>query len=359
MRRSSGLLHRVLWCWQSFLSRERFHVTGRLTALNFLDMEMIEKMRVHLPPVDAGRLKYFAALIMLLDHITCAFLERAYGDDGGPLMYTVPGGQLLDSIGRAVGRQAFPIFCFFLVEGFLHTRSRLRYFGQLLLFAALSQVPFQRCVFPRSGTVHANVLCTLAIGLLAIWVIEAMGCAFLGMEAPMGSGSAHPGAAPGRPGSGPGTSVWHSLFSLPGQGGGAQAGPDDPHKRSEESEGMGKTGNGHAGWLTARALFLLSCGGAVYGLCRLAQVLHSDYSYGGVILIVLLYVLRDYRIASLFISWAWLSWYNRLEMYAAPAFLLLACYNGRRGRQHKYFFYVFYPAHLAVLWLVRRHLFGL
>lgn len=72
-----------------------------------------------------------------------------------------------------------------------------------------------------------------------------------------------------------------------------------------------------------------------------------------------MYLLRKYRILSLFISWMWLSWYNRFEMYAAPAFFLLACYNGKRGRQNKYFYYVFYPAHLLLIWLVRRHFFGM
>ena len=90
----------------------------------------------------------------------------------------------------------------------------------------------------------------------------------------------------------------------------------------------------------------------------LAATLRTDYSYGGVILIVLMYLFQKYRIPGLFISWAWLSWYNNLELYAAPAFFLLACYNGKRGRQHKYFFYFFYPVHLLILWLVRRHFFG-
>ena len=69
-------------------------------------------------------------------------------------------------------------------------------------------------------------------------------------------------------------------------------------------------------------------------------------------------LLREYRFAALFISWVWMSWYNGFEVYAAPAFFLLACYNGKRGKQSKYFFYFFYPAHLLVLWLVRRYLYG-
>ena len=267
------------------------------TMDNYLNQ--IDKMRVYLPPLDAGKQKYFAAVIMLIDHIACVFLENARSSDGSALMYSIPNGELLDSLLRAVGRQAFPIFCFFLVEGFLKTRSRMKYFLRLLIFAVLSQFPFQKSVFPRSVYFHGSVFCTLAIGMLSIWVIEAMRQAFLEKDKDSGS----------------------HAFSA--------------------------------------GLFLFASCSSVYGFCRLAASLRTDYSYGGVILIILMYLFQKYRIPGLFISWAWLSWYNKLELYSAPAFLMLACYNGQRGKQHKYFFYFFYPAHLLILWLLRRHFFGI
>ena len=267
-------------------------------------LEEIETMRVKLPPLDAGKLKYFAALIMLIDHMTCVFLENAYTADGSSLMFSFPGGELADRLLRAAGRQAFPIFCFFLVEGFAKTRSRVQYFIRLLIFAALSQFPFQKCIFPRAEYFHGNVICTLAIGLLTIWVIDAMKQAFLDKGDQSGGTNAE----------------------------------------------MNRT-------LSVFLFIFVSCS-SVYGFSRLAAALRTDYSYGGVILIVLLYLLQKYRITALFISWAWLSWYNNLELYSAPAFYLLACYNGQRGKQHKYFFYFFYPVHLLVLWLLRKHFFG-
>ncbi len=267
-------------------------------------LEQIDRMRVNLPPLDGGMLKYFAAVIMLIDHMACVFLENAHTADGRSFMYSLPQGELLDSVLRAVGRQAFPIFCFFLVEGFLKTSSRVKYFLRLLLFAALSQFPFQKSIFPRAAHFHGSVMCTLVIGMLAIWVIDAMKLAFL---------------------------------------------EKDPEE-GERSEG--------AGVIYAGLFVLVSCS-SVYGLSRLAQMLRTDYSFGGVVLIVLMYIFQKYRIPGLFISWAWLSWYNNLELYSAPAFFMLACYNGKRGKQHKYFFYLFYPAHLLILWLVRRHFFGI
>lgn len=262
-------------------------------------LNKIDKMRVNLPPLDGGKLKYFAAVIMLIDHIACVFLENVKNYKGSSLMYSIPNGDLLDSLLRAVGRQAFPIFCFFLVEGFLKTGSRIRYFIRLLLFAVLSQFPFQKSIFPRSANFHGSVMCTLAIGMLTIWVIEAMKQAFLEKD----------------------TDRTSDAFSA--------------------------------------GLFLFASCSSVYGFSRLAAALRTDYSYGGVILIVLMYLFQKYRIPGLFISWAWLSWYNKLELYSAPAFFMLACYNGQRGRQQKYFFYFFYPAHLLILWLLRRHFFGI
>lgn len=72
-----------------------------------------------------------------------------------------------------VGRIAFPLFAFLLVEGFYHTKDRGKYLGRLFLFAILSELPFN---LMHNGTyaysLHQNVLWTLMIGLLAMMSIE-------------------------------------------------------------------------------------------------------------------------------------------------------------------------------------------
>ena len=72
-----------------------------------------------------------------------------------------------------VGRLAFPIFAFLAVEGYFHTRSFKRYVQRMLLFAILSEVPFD---LMYGGTVfypvHQNVIWTLLLGLLGIWLME-------------------------------------------------------------------------------------------------------------------------------------------------------------------------------------------
>ncbi|MBR2894613.1 MAG: conjugal transfer protein TraX [Oscillospiraceae bacterium] len=68
-----------------------------------------------------------------------------------------------------VGRISFPIFAFLLVEGYFHTRNLKKYMGRLLLFAVVSEIPFNLAM--GSGVfypVHQNVLWSflISIGLI-------------------------------------------------------------------------------------------------------------------------------------------------------------------------------------------------
>ena len=120
-------------------------------------------------------LKTIACITMLVDHIGASCIEAGIltpGLDVGALSQdTLSAYPLyrLDMVLRFTGRLAFPLFCFLLVEGFVHTHDVKRYLGRLLLFGLLSEVPFDLAFFRTPfAPQHQNVYWTLALGVLAM-----------------------------------------------------------------------------------------------------------------------------------------------------------------------------------------------
>lgn len=233
---------------------------------------------------DGAWLKKLAIISMLVDHTAAALLYKCYLKPRAPVFRGTPDYYLYRfyKILRGFGRLAFPIFCFFLVEGFIYTHSRLNYVIRLVLFGILSEPCFDLALktgFPYPS--HNNVMFEMAAGVLMLWIFEA-----------------------------------------------ADRLPVRPAE------------------LRLAIRFALTAPFIVA-----AAKLHLDYGFKGLLLILLLYVLRADRVSqcmagAIFISlWEW---------PAVFAFAPLVLYNGRRGKQHKYFFYAFYPGHLFILWLITR-----
>ena len=120
-------------------------------------------------------LKTIACITMLVDHIGASCIEAGIltpGLDIGTLSRdTLSAYPLyrLDMVLRFTGRLAFPLFCFLLVEGFVHTRDVKKYVRRLFLFALISEVPFDLAFFRTPFDPSAqNVYWTLALGVLAM-----------------------------------------------------------------------------------------------------------------------------------------------------------------------------------------------
>ena len=76
---------------------------------------------------------------------------------------------------RCVGRVSFPVYCFLLTQGFLHTRDVRAYGRRLLLLAILSEIPFDLLIFGRVACgVEQNVLFSLLLGLMALLAADTL-----------------------------------------------------------------------------------------------------------------------------------------------------------------------------------------
>jgi hypothetical protein len=118
--------------------------------------------------LSGSALKLLAVIFMIIDHIAVAFLSK------NPILLFTVGSKAftLYHIMRYIGRLAFPLFAFLLVEGFLHTKNRKAYGQNLLIFALISEIPWN--LF-RSGTWHfsgQNIFFTLFLGFLGLLVLE-------------------------------------------------------------------------------------------------------------------------------------------------------------------------------------------
>ena len=102
-------------------------------------------------------LKLLAMGSMLADHTAAVLL--------------VPGEAYLNL--RAVGRLAFPIFCFLLAEGAIYTHSLRAYALRLAVFAVLSEIPYDLAMENTLWDPGAqNVFFTLLLAELTLWFYQ-------------------------------------------------------------------------------------------------------------------------------------------------------------------------------------------
>ncbi len=196
---------------------------------------------------------------------------------------------------RIIGRLAFPIFAFMIAEGCKYTRSRVRYFFTIAALAALCQAVY----WFASGSTYLSVLVTFSLAIPVICCLQ--------------------------------------LF------------------REALLEGR---------WLRSAAsgALLLANLALVWHLNRVYTI---DYGFWGCMLPVFPALLQQRRGACctlgldrhhvhvLCLGLGLLCLYRSLgglQLWSVLSLPLLLCYSGRRGKANlKYFFYIFYPAHLALL----------
>lgn len=237
-------------------------------------------------------LKVVAVISMLFDH----------------LRYLTP--EFNNTFTKIMGRIAFPIFAFLISEGCVHTKNYKKYIKRLSIFSLISQIPFSIFIIGCNLKViepinsqplwlqgfyyiyqsGLNVVFTLLLGALAIGAYSKIENKFLKIVLPV-------------------------------------------------------------------------------LLCAIAELLNTDYGAIGVLTIFAFYVLRKFNMLKLIITFIlqilvlfisvkfnFAQYCNYLipfiigEMLAT---ILIGIYNGKLGKyKMKYFFYIFYPAHLILISVV-------
>ena len=224
--------------------------------------------------LSSNALKLTACVCMAVDHIGIVFMDN-------------------NDIMRAVGRLAFPVFAFLLVQGLLRTSDVRRYLLRLGIFAVVSEIPFDLAMHDTIWYPGAqNIFFTLTAGLFAIYAMDSRG--------PIGR--------------------WKVEIVL------------------------------------AAAL--------------LAEFLRFDYGMAGVGIIVMFYLIEKERSGADAYTLAYFNKKQNIEivvlsslvyilclgmnqLYALLAMIPVNMYSGERGRMRlKYFFYLFYPLHLLLIWFI-------
>lgn len=240
-------------------------------------------------------LKIIALATMLIDHIGAVVLWRYMQATGQMSGWIMTEYQLI----RYIGRMAFPIYCFLLVEGFLHTRSVGKYALRLGIFALISEIPFDLAL---SGNIwnkgSSNVFFTLLIGLLLIW-----GISFV--------------------------EKFYEFWK---------------EKQLDAFIG-GLAAVAVAGLMILPAIFVADV------------VLGCDYGMAGVLAILVLYLFRrNWYLAFTLAVMVLFVFSSSSEILALIMLYPISLYDGTRGgnggKMGKWLFYAFYPAHLLILALI-------
>lgn len=101
-------------------------------------------------------IKIIALVTMLIDHV------------GYVLYGIVP--YWLYFVLRCIGRISFPLFAYFVAEGFYYTKNKIKYFITILIFALISQLPYS--LLFNGSTTMLNVLFTFLLSVVLMFAFD-------------------------------------------------------------------------------------------------------------------------------------------------------------------------------------------
>ena len=237
-------------------------------------------------------LKIIAVVTMLIDHVAASILARVLQSynlgENWDTYYTIY------RVMRNIGRMAFPIYIFLLIEGFTYTRSKTKYAVRMFIFAIISEMPFDMAFNNCFLEFYSNnVFVTLFLGLITIIILDA-------------------------------------LRQQP--------------KILDASKSPIK-------WFIVKTVRCIGMAAIILGMMAIAEwLLNCDYGAAGIAAIVAMYLLKNFRMIGFVVCVGLLAMLSSsTEWWALLMLIPLYFYNGTRGKQLKYFFYAFYPVHLFII----------
>lgn len=251
------------------------------------NMEQLTKLQEKLK-ITAFKMKVIAVLSMLIDHYAAIMILTATGIDS--LSQSM---QVQYSFMRGIGRIAFPIFAFLVVEGFLKTKDRKKYALRMLIFAIISTPAYniafgQTFIYTRKfliAFIFGNVMWTFLLAVVMMSIMELI-----------------------------------------------------------EQKNL----NIIVSYICYAVII------AVFAF--IAENIKCDRKALGIISIGLFYILRACRVKQV-ISGIVSFYFHHPMSYLGLIPILF--YNGERGKDFRYFFYIFYPLHLFILALLRWQIYGI
>lgn len=192
-----------------------------------------------------------------------------------------------------IGRIAFPLFAFQAVQGYIYTKDLKKHVIKMLIFACISQIPFMLFLSTFTDTFMLNIFFTFTLGLIALYLYDKFKNKILG--------------------------------------------------------------------------FII-----VIFISILAELIKVDYGAFGILLIFSFYFFKDKKvlmsISTLILCFGnyiidIISYPSISYIYILCAFftflptILILFYNKKEGPKVKYFFYIFYPLHLFILYIIHMALY--
>lgn len=190
---------------------------------------------------------------------------------------------------RIIGRLAFPMFAYQTALGYSHTKNKSKYILRMLIFALVSQLPF---MFMKNMAGYSSFSTNIGFSLLISLL-----CLYT-----------------------------IDLFNK---------------KRKKKN------------YYTLLLIF---------PLLLIGELLKVDYAYYGPLMVMIFYVFKDLKknflpVLILFLLATALFTYTSgsllIQYFAVLTLFILLFYNGKKGKDIKYWFYTFYPLHMIILGLIK------